>query len=232
VFTGDADRWVLKGAIAMLARLEGVSRHSLDIDLLCSSADDLRAAEDALRTAAARDMGDQFRFTIGPGRLIAQAGRTLRVPVVAFVGASEFASFRVDLVAGLTMAGAPEQVPPIVPIDLPGLLRTPYRAYPVVDHIGDKVCALLEVHQRSGHSPIASTRYRDLFDLVVFAHTATVEALPLATALHREAVRRSLALPDHLTKPRGSGWPAGYARVARETPHVPECSAVGQARPR
>jgi hypothetical protein len=43
-------------------------------------------------------MGDQFRFTIGPGRLITQAGRTLRVPVVAFVGASEFASFRVDLV--------------------------------------------------------------------------------------------------------------------------------------
>jgi Nucleotidyl transferase AbiEii toxin, Type IV TA system len=187
-----------------------------------SSADDLREAEDALRSAAARDMGDQFRFTIGPGRLIAQAGRTVRVPVVAFVGASEFASFRVDLVAGLTMTGVPEQVPPIVPIDLPGLLRTPYRAYPVVDHIADKVCALLEVHQRSGHSQVASTRYRDLFDLVVFAHTATVDAQSLAAALHSEAVRRSLALPDRLTKPRGSRWAAGYARVARETPQLAE----------
>jgi hypothetical protein len=167
-------------------------------------------------------MGDQFRFTIGPGRLIAQAGRTLRVPVVAFVGASEFASFRVDLVAGLTMTGVPEQVPPIVPIDLPGLLRTPYRAYPVVDHIADKVCALLEVHQRSGGSAIASTRYRDLLDLVVFAHTASVDAQSLATALHSEALRRGLALPDRLTKPRGSGWPAGYARVARETPQLAE----------
>lgn len=193
VFSGDPDRWVLKGAIAMLARLEGVSRHSLDVDLLYSSTDDLREAEDALRSAAARDLGDQFRFTIGPGRLIAQVGRTLRVPVVAFVGASEFASFRVDLVAGLTMTGVPERVPPIVPIDLPGLLRTLYRAYPVVDHIADKVCALLEVHQRSGHSPIPSTRYRDLFDLVVFAHTATIDAQSLAAALHSEAVRRSLA---------------------------------------
>jgi hypothetical protein len=107
--------------------------------------------------ATAGDLGDQFRFTIGPGRLIAQVGRTLRVPVVAFVGASEFASFRVDLVAGLTMTGVPERVRPIVAIDLPGLLRTPYRAYPVVDHIADKVCALLEVHQRSGCPAIAAT---------------------------------------------------------------------------
>ncbi len=51
------------------------------------------------------------------------------------------------------------------------MLRIPYRAYPVVDHIADKVCALLEVHQRYGDSAIASTRYRDLFDLVVSTRT-------------------------------------------------------------
>ena len=138
------------------------------------------------------------------------------------IGASEFASFRVDLVAGLTMTGVPEQVPPIVPIELPGLLRTPYRAYPVIDHIADKVCALLEVHQRSGGSAIASTRYRDLLDLVVFAHTATIEAQSLATALHREASRRRLALPDRLTRPGESQWRAGYLRVAREAPRLEE----------
>ena len=77
VFSADPDRWVLKGAIAMLARLEGISRHSLDVDLLYSRADDLREAEEALRSAAAGDLGDHFRFTIGPGRLIAQAGRAL-----------------------------------------------------------------------------------------------------------------------------------------------------------
>jgi hypothetical protein len=116
----------------------------------------------------------------------------------------------------------PEQVPPIVPIDLPGLLRTPYRAYLVVDHIADKVCALLEVHHRSGGPPIASTRYRDLLDLVVFAHTATVDAHALATALPTEALRRGLVLPDRLTKPSGSQWRAGYMRVARETPRLEE----------
>lgn len=29
-------------------------------------------------------------------------------------------------------------------------------------------------------------------------------------------------MPDRLTKPRGSGWAAGYARVARETPQLAE----------
>jgi hypothetical protein len=55
------------------------------------------------------------------------------------------------------MPGVPEPVPAIVPIDLPGLLRTPCRAYPVVDHIADKVCALLKVRQRSGGAVIPTT---------------------------------------------------------------------------
>jgi hypothetical protein len=45
--------WLGGRLIAMLARLEGGSRHSLDVDLLYSSADDLGEAEDAVRSAAA-----------------------------------------------------------------------------------------------------------------------------------------------------------------------------------
>src|SRR3954447_15206838 len=47
----DADRWVLKGAAALLARLD-VARHSKDIDLSWQSATDLDEAEQALRAAA------------------------------------------------------------------------------------------------------------------------------------------------------------------------------------
>jgi hypothetical protein len=102
------------------------------------------------------------------------------------------------------------------------MLRIPYRAYPVVDHIADKVCALLEVHQRSAGRPIASTRYRDLLDLVVFAHTSTIDGQLLASALQREASRRGLALPDRLGHPGGFQWRAGYLRIARETPRLEE----------
>jgi len=66
VFTRpDADRWVLKGATAMLARLAGDARHTRDIDLYRLDSD-LIAAEDALRTAATVDAGDFFRFALSP----------------------------------------------------------------------------------------------------------------------------------------------------------------------
>lgn len=33
LFSAEPERWVLKGATAMLARLEGHARHTLDVDL-------------------------------------------------------------------------------------------------------------------------------------------------------------------------------------------------------
>src|SRR6266545_3261685 len=70
----DAQRWVLKGATALLARLD-VARHSKDVDL----------------------------------------------------GGRPFASFSVDVVAGQTMTAVPDLVPPLVEIEIPGLLRVDYR---------------------------------------------------------------------------------------------------------
>lgn len=65
LFTAEgAERWVLKGAGALLARLER-ARHSLDIDLYyaqqSAAADD---AVSALRLALERDIGDHFQFDV------------------------------------------------------------------------------------------------------------------------------------------------------------------------
>lgn len=221
VFQSDRDGWVLKGAAAMLARLAGQARHTIDIDLYRRSGG-LGDAEQALRAAAGIDLGDYFRFELSPAEPIAQGGRAMRVPVVAYVGVKEFARFRVDLVTDVVMTGVPDEVSPLVPIELPGLTRTTYRAYPVPDHISDKVWGLLEVYQRSDGPPVPSTRYRDLADLATFAHTAKVKAEALTVALESEARRRGLELPDQLPTPTGPGWPAGYARVARDAPGLEE----------
>jgi len=133
-----------------------------------------------------------------------------------------FARFHVDLVTGLTMTGTPDEVQPLVPIELPGVARTTYRAYPVADHIADKVCGMLETHDRGRGAPVASTRYRDLADLVRFAHTERVSAHALVVALRSEAQRRGLVLPDRLSTPAGSSWAPGYARLARGTPGIVE----------
>jgi hypothetical protein len=221
VFSSDPERWVLKGATAILARLEGQARHTLDIDLY-SPAGGLAEAEQALREAAATDLGDYFRFTLSPARPMQQGANTLRIPVTGLLGVTDFARFHVDLVAELSMTGTPDDVAPLVPIELPGVLTTTYRVYPVADHIADKVCALLERHPRPGGGTEGSTRYRDLADLAIFAHNASVGAQELGGALDSEARRRGLTLPDRIEVPSDSGWAAGYARVARDAPGLAE----------
>ncbi len=221
VFGAEPEAWVLKGAAALLARLGGSARHTLDVDLYRPDAR-LDEAEAALRAAASVDIGDFFRFALDPGRRIAEGRATLRIPVTAFLGATVFARFHVDLVAGIAMTGRPDEVPPLVPIGLSGIARVPYRVYPIADHVADKVCALLEIHPRAGGRPQASTRFRDLADLVVIAHTQPVAAGPLQRALTSEAKRRGLSLPTTLAAPGAPGWRTGYARVARDVPGLGE----------
>lgn len=212
LFVGQRHEWVLKGATAILARSGSQARHTLDVDLYRREGS-LSEAETALHIAAARDLGDNFRFALHPSRPVAQDRGALRIPVVVYLGATEFATFHVDLVARILMTGTPDEVPPLVPIDLPGIVRTTYEVYPVADHIADKVCAMLEVHPRSSGPPVASTRYRDLADLAVFARAMTVGADALQVALASEAGRRGLQLPRAFPKPNAPGWRAGYARV-------------------
>ena len=216
VFITDPDRWVLKGAAAMLARLPAAARHSKDVDLY-SRHGDLPEAEQALREAAALDLGDYFRFTLGPARVLAQGAQATRVPIVAYLGPTQFASFHADLVTGLSMTGEPEEVQPLIDIDL-GLPRPSYRAYPVADHIADKLCAMLETHPRATGGPVGSTRYRDLVDLATFARSSEVDGAALAIALRSEAERRGLVLPQRMPDPPGPDWRAGYARSVRDAP--------------
>lgn len=232
VFSADPERWVLKGATAMLVRLEGRARHTLDVDLFRRDGS-LPDAERALREAAAVDLGDYFHFTLGAAKRMAQGADALRIPAVAFLGATEFTRFHIDLVADLSMTGTADELHSLIPIELPGVRQVAYHVYPVADHVADKVCAMLERHPRADGGTEQSTRYRDLVDLVIFAHTATVGASELYRALNSEAKRRRLALPDSLEVPSSTGWAAGYARVARDAPGLEERdleSAVASAK--
>jgi hypothetical protein len=221
VFRAEPEAWVLKGAAALLARLGGSARHTLDVDLWRPDSRS-EEAETALRAAASLDLGDFFRFTLEPGRRIAEGRATLRIPVTAYLGATVYARFHVDLVSGVVMTGEPDVVAALVPIHLPGIGHDHYRAYPVADHIADKVGALIEVHPRVGRPAQVSTRYRDLADLVVIAHTQSVDGSALRRALASESTRRGIELPTRFSAPDVAGWRAGYARVARDVPGLVE----------
>ncbi len=204
--------WVVKGATALLARGIGV-RGTLDVDVYREAAQDT-VVED-VRSAADLDLGDWFRFELGAAQPMEDAVKGMRIPVNAYIGLTVWASFRLDLVGSdLQMTGDPEPVPPLVRVLMADVEQHGYRAYPLVDHVADKVVAIL---QRYGDSLLPSTRYKDLVDLVSIVTVASVEAVAQTAALLSEAKRRDVALPRSFDVPDRGLWEPGYAAEARRS---------------
>jgi hypothetical protein len=204
------DEWIVKGAAALLARNVGV-RSTIDIDIYREAAREEAEAE--FRLAAAADIGDWFRFEVRPSRTL-DSTDGVRLPVKAFIGNTIWVEFHVDLVgADLRMTGEPEDVPPLARISMPDMTQRGYRAYPLIDHVADKVCAVFERHGDNG-SP--SARFKDLIDLVAISRSAaSLKAGPLIRALRSEARRRGLELPAEFDVPDRALWEPGYASEAR-----------------
>jgi len=203
------DSWVLKGAVALLARQVSV-RHSTDIDVYRSA--ERTMVEREMRAAAELDLGDWFRFDIGVGETLTGGTGGMRYPVTAWVGATQWATFHIDLVGtGVRMTGVPDHVPPVAGISVPGIEQPGYQAYPLVDHIADKVAAILEPHGDGR----PSTRFRDLIDLVALVVSVRVRASEQRVAVLSEIERRGLQPPERFTVPDRGLWEDGFARAAR-----------------
>lgn len=201
--------WIVKGATALLARDIGV-RATIDIDVYRGIAADV--AERELRSAAAKDIGDWFRFEIGAPQAVRNAADGTRLPVKAYIGTTVWAAFHVDLVGSdVTMTGEPENMPALARVAMPDVEQHGYRVYPLVDHIADKVAATFD---RYGETEAPSTRYKDLVDLVAIVTEASIKAQPQMTALASEARRRGITLPKRFGVPARHVWDRGYAAEA------------------
>lgn len=218
----DAHRWVLKGGISMLARLRQ-ARHSADVDLV-AVADDVTAALVELRQVAGRDLGDFFSFDLDQPRSLVQGVEGVRVPAQARLGRRTFESFHIDLVTGVRVTGLAETAAPIVPVDIPGLVRPDYRIYSLADSVADKVCAIAERHNGR-----PSTRFRDLCDLVLIARTQALDARKLRRALTSEHHRRALGPPMVFDVPDHALWEPGYAKAVKDAPDLESFRTLPEA---
>lgn len=213
--------WVVKGAAALMARELG-TRGTLDIDLYREIS--LAAAVADLRHAAAADIGDWFRFEVGAATPVGTVG--VRLPVTSVIGTTTWAGFHVDLIgSGLRMTGQPEHVPPLAENAIPEVAQHGYQAYPLVDHVADKVAA---TYERYGSAGMPSTRYRDLVDLVSIVAGASVPAADQITALASEFDRRQLDLPAAFDVPDRRLWEPGFAAEASRS-HLPAGRTLTEA---
>lgn len=210
LFIAQPERWVLKGATGLLARLPLQARHSIDVDLYYEGGIDVALA--ALRDAAETDLGDFFTFDIERGVSLGGETTGTQARATTYLGDKIFETFRVDVVVDRTMTAEPDLIPPIDSVEIPGLRSVEYRAHPIPDQIADKHAAMIGTY--AGRP---STRYRDLVDLVLIATTQAVSASALHTALVSEHRRRNMPplLPFSLPSDE---WQQGYRKIAATVP--------------
>lgn len=231
VFHHDPDGWLLKGGQALLVRY-AAARHSRDIDLYRPDAANIDEAVTALVNAAEADLGDHLRYALRKRTAIVEEGINARLTFTISAGTKPAGTINVDVVVGLSPQGQPvrRKLKPAIPLDWPDDWPT-VQLYPLVDHMADKICALYERH---GTQRIASTRYRDLVDLILIALQETIDGKMLQTALRNEAARRHklgiiLELPKSFQIPHGPGWPSGYRTAAAPVPKLHDFRTIEQA---
>jgi len=206
-------RWVLKGAFALDLRLGVATRPTKDIDL--GRDDSTDAAIEDIVAAQQLDLGDYFSFA---------ATRT-----DAFVDTDEFAAIRFNVraeLAGLTfeqfivdigfsdpITWTPDMIATsdllsfaeIEPIEVP--------AVPIAQHLAEKVHAYT---RRYGVTQRASTRPKDLIDVLLIARAETIEATVLRDALEGTfQARARQSLPGALPEPPDD-WRRPFAQLASE----------------
>ncbi len=217
------DSWIVKGAVALLAR-DLSTRATLDIDLYGETP--LDVSEGKFREAAHTDIGDWFRFELAPSRPILDGSVGQRISVEAYIGAQIWVSFSVDLVGpSVTMVGHPEKVPALARVGMPGVAQHGYRVYPIVDHVADKIAAIFE---RYGNNSNVSTRYKDLVDLVSIVRAARIPASLQSEALRMQFQRRGLSIPSRFEVPDASLWEPGYRHQAAEA-NIPVAGTLAEA---
>ena len=222
IFASPNSDWILKGGTGVLARVPD-ARSTLDIDLYRSGYS-LEQSLAELRRLSEVDLGDHFQFVYSSHELILAGDQQaytegMRVTFAVYLGVKPRDHIKIDLATG---AGITDEITvqhPAGALDLPRLRSAPYRLYPVVDQIADKICATLATYSTG-----ASTREKDLIDLVVFAATQEIYSDSLLRAVRRESARRKLPEIVALVVPQS--WGPAYSRMARATSACAEFTTI------
>jgi len=205
------ETWILKGGLALQLRLAEKARLTKDVDLLLSQP--LAEALTLLRRAASVDLGDWFAFEIAeatPAPEHTQA-TARRFPVHSLLDGRTFEDFHVDVAVGDPVVDAADMLvlPPV--LAFAGLEATAFPAYPLTQHIAEKVHAYTQPHP-SGER----TRVRDLVDLLLIASHGTLDSTSLHEAMAATfSSRRTHSIPDLLPQPP-EGWRVPFRELARE----------------
>jgi hypothetical protein len=204
-------RWVLKGALALDFRLAAGGRTTKDIDLVRQ--DDEEAATSDLLAAQNVDLGDFFVFSVEKVRRPEDAeGDAVRYRVGAELGGRLFEEVLVDVGFSDPLGWQPERLRGPDLLAFAGIDPAEVPALPLEQQVAEKVHA----YTRTYGGRQASSRVKDLVDLVLVKRSMTLDAARLRRALEVTFESRGRqALPGSLPPPP-SDWAVAYRKQAAE----------------
>lgn len=218
IFSSPTGQWLLLGGNALMLRTGG-GRYTQDIDLAREEPfSDSQTMQQELQQLVDHEVAeDPFRFTIHQLGMRSQqvddygyGTPAARASVIAYLGAQEFERFSLDIVQQRHLQ-APAEWLPLQPViqdetldNLPQVLVTPLES-----HLADKICAMYEQY-RGG----ASTRMRDLADIVRIVQQLSFNAATLQEKLTHERQRRKMTLPSTFQSP-GDKWHTDFPKAAK-----------------
>lgn len=209
-----ADRWALKGGLALDTRMGSRARTSLDMDLDHRQGDD--AAREDLANAMATDLGNHFAFALIRSENFREGdvGLAARYTIECTIAGERFETVQVDVTLRPPATWEAERA------QRPGLLAAlglgpiEVMLVPLERQIAEK----LHAYTRTYGQGKATTRARDLVDLLLIRTFERPAAERLAEEIHRTfGSRHTHEVPDHL--------PAAPTNIA--TAYAAEAAQVG-----
>jgi hypothetical protein len=211
LLTVAPDRWVLKGALALDFRLGARTRATKDMDLV--RMDSAEAATADMLAAQSCDLGDYFAFALNrTDRLgVLTDASAIRYHIRAQLAGRIFEETIVDVGLGDPFRWAPEMLTCPDLLSFAGIAPIQVPVLPLEQHVAEKIHAYTRGY---GGGAVASTRVKDLVDLVLIAELASFDATRLRATLTDVFAGRGLqSLPATLPSPPVD-WRTPFRKLA------------------
>jgi len=207
------DAWVLKGGFALELRLGAQARTTKDIDVDWAIGED--EAVELLIEAAAVTLYDRFEFAVERSQAEDDLpGGGQRWTVTATLAGREFERVAIDtgfatepvLKRDTLTSSHLLDFADIVPIRVPTIA--------IEQHVAEK----LHAYTRTYAADAPSSRVKDLVDLVVIAHTTTIDADRLTHAINEIFHRRATHPVPEILPPPPNDWEQGWRKLVANVP--------------
>jgi predicted nucleotidyltransferase component of viral defense system len=204
-------QWLLKGGFALELRLHERARATKDVDLDWRLTEE--AATSALIDAARLDLGDYFEFRLERVEQTADVGgRGHRWRATARLAGRTFEQVLVDVGVATEPLLDPEPLMLPAPLAFAGFEPVKVPAAALEQHLAEK----LHAYTRRYAGDRASSRAKDLIDIVLIAEIARVHAARMDDAIQRLFAARGTHMPPPALPRPPRSWAVAYASLARD----------------